>query len=116
MSAPTNTALPQIALTTEPSPPRKGANLFRVRVTDVSGAAVLGANVVVQRFMPAMPQMGMPAMSGTTPLVDRGAGVYEGPVTLESGGAWRITITAVSQGVTVATKQVNLTVTGGMTP
>jgi RND family efflux transporter MFP subunit len=116
MPTPTIPEPPQIALTTKPSPPRKGANLFRVRLTDVNGAAVLGAQVTVQRFMPAMPNMGMPAMSGTTPLVDRGAGVYEGPVTLESGGAWRITIAAVSHGATVATKQISLTATGGMTP
>jgi RND family efflux transporter MFP subunit len=116
MSTPTTPVPPQIALTTEPSPPRKGANRVRVRLTDVSGAAVLGAQVIVQRFMPAMPEMGMPAMSGTTPLADRGAGVYEGTITLESGGTWRVTITVVSHGATVATKQVRLTASGGMTP
>jgi len=116
MSTSTTTAPPQIALTTEPSPPRKGTNLFRVRVTDVNGAPVLGAQIIVRRFMPPMPEMGMAAMSGTTSLNEKGAGVYEAPVTFESGGAWRITITVVSHGATVATKQVSLTVTGGMTP
>jgi RND family efflux transporter MFP subunit len=116
MSTPTTTAPPQVAFTTEPSPPRKGVNLFRVHLTDSGGAAVLGAQVIVQRFMPPMPEMGMAAMSGTSSLNDTGAGVYEGPVTLESGGAWRITITVISHGATVATKQVNLTATGGMTP
>jgi RND family efflux transporter MFP subunit len=116
MSAPTNPTAPQIDFATEPSPPRKGTNLFRVHLTDASGSPLLGAQVIIQRFMPPMPEMGMAAMSGTTALNDKGAGVYEAPVTLESGGGWRITITAVSHGTTVATKQVSLTATGGMTP
>jgi Cu(I)/Ag(I) efflux system membrane fusion protein/cobalt-zinc-cadmium efflux system membrane fusion protein len=116
MSVPTNTAAPQIDFATEPSPPRKGANVFRVHLTDINEAPVLGAQIIVQRFMPPMPEMGMAAMSGTTALNDKGAGVYEAPVMFESGGAWRVIITVTSHGARVATKQVSLTVAGGMTP
>ncbi len=45
-----------------PSPPHKGDNTFRVKLTDKSGAAIAGAQVTVTFYMPAMPAMGMAAM------------------------------------------------------
>ena len=45
-----------------PSPPRKGANTVRVKLTGADGKPVPGAQVTVTFFMPAMPAMGMAAM------------------------------------------------------
>src|SRR5437867_12514753 len=48
-----------IELSTDPSPPHKGANTFRVKLTDANGGAIAGAEVSVTFSMPAMPAMGM---------------------------------------------------------
>src|ERR1700688_1471945 len=52
-------------LTSEPNPPNKGSNVFRVRLTDANGSRISGAEVSVTFFMPAMPAMGMAAMRTT---------------------------------------------------
>jgi Cu(I)/Ag(I) efflux system membrane fusion protein/cobalt-zinc-cadmium efflux system membrane fusion protein len=49
-------------LTSEPNPPNKGNNVFRIRLTDSSGSPISGAEVSLTFFMPAMPAMGMAAM------------------------------------------------------
>ncbi len=100
--------------TTEPSPPRKGGNTFRVRLTDASGKPITGAQVTVTFYMPAMPAMGMAAMKTTTTLNDKGNGQYEGAGELGSGGTWQVTITAQNNGQTLASKQMNVSATGGM--
>ena len=103
-----------IKFTTEPSPPRKGANIFRVKLTDASGKPISEAKVTVTFFMPAMPAMGMASIKTTAMLIDKGNGVYEGTGELGSGGTWQVTITAQKNGQTVATKQMNVSATGGM--
>src|SRR2546430_789632 len=80
----------KVELTTEPSPPRKGGNTFRVKLTDANGGAIAGAEVSVTFSMPAMPAMGMAAMRTQVPLADRGKGLYEGPGQLECGGSWHV--------------------------
>lgn len=97
-----------------PSPPRKGGNTFRVKVTDASGKPVADAQVMVTFYMPAMPAMGMAAMKTTAMLTDRGNGMYEGSGELGSGGSWQVTITAQKNGQTLASKQMNVSATGGM--
>src|SRR5713226_9308704 len=67
-----------VALTTEPSPPRKGGNAIRVKLADASGAPISGADVSITFFMPAMPAMGMAAMRTQITLADKGNGLYEG--------------------------------------
>jgi multidrug efflux pump subunit AcrA (membrane-fusion protein) len=104
----------QIEFSTEPAEARKGTNLYRVRVTTSDGTPVTGAQISVRSYMAAMPEMGMAAMNVVTPLVEKGNGVYEGHVTLDSGGTWKLTITALKNGAAVATKQFSLQVQGGM--
>jgi hypothetical protein len=53
-------------------------------------------------------------MNVVTPLAEKGNGVYEGKLTLVSGGTWRITITAVKNGAALASKQLSLQSQGGM--
>jgi RND family efflux transporter MFP subunit len=102
------------ALTSQPDPPRKGSNVFRVKLSDAKGAPVAGAQVSVAFFMAAMPAMGMAAMRTDVKCSDKGNGLYEGPGQLGSGGTWQVTITAMKDGQTIATKQFSVNATGGM--
>src|SRR5207302_8951561 len=61
MNSPAQTQA-MVELTTDPSPPRKGSNTVRVKLTSGDGKAVTGAQVTVTFFMPAMQEMGMAAM------------------------------------------------------
>ncbi|HEV2315492.1 MAG TPA: FixH family protein [Candidatus Acidoferrales bacterium] len=103
-----------VAFSSEPNPPHKGANTFRVKLTDANGSPVSGAEVTVTFFMPAMPAMGMAAMRTPVTLSDKGNGVYEGSGQLGSGGTWQVTILARKSGQTVASKQLSVNATGGM--
>jgi Cu(I)/Ag(I) efflux system membrane fusion protein/cobalt-zinc-cadmium efflux system membrane fusion protein len=103
-----------VELTTEPSPPRKGSNTIRVRLSDARGAPVSGAEVSVTFFMPAMPAMGMAAMRTPVVLADKGNGTYEGSGQLDSGGTWQVTVVAKKNVQTIATKQLIVNATGGM--
>ena len=111
-----NAAGPQVVidLNTEPSPPRRGANTARVKLTDTEGKPVEGVQVTATFSMPAMPAMGMAAMRVAVTLSDKGSGIYEGPLQLESGGTWQVTVTAQKNGQTIATKQLSVNATGGM--
>ena len=111
-SAPQSSA--QIEFSTQPATPHKGTNLYRVKLTASDGSAVIGAQISVRSYMPSMPEMGMAAMNVVTPLAEKGHGVYEGQVTLESGGTWKITVTATKNGAALATKQLSLQAEGGM--
>ena len=101
-------------LTTEPDPPRKGSNVFRVKLTDVGGAPISEADVNVTFFMAAMPAMGMAAMRTSVTLSDKGNGLYEGSGQLESGGTWQVTILAKKNGQVIASRQLSVNATGGM--
>jgi Cu(I)/Ag(I) efflux system membrane fusion protein/cobalt-zinc-cadmium efflux system membrane fusion protein len=101
-------------LTSQPSPPRKGNNVFRVKLTDANGAAISGANVSVTFFMAAMPAMGMAAMRTAVSLSDKGNGLYEGSGQLGSGGTWQVTMVAQKNGQALASKQISVNATGGM--
>jgi RND family efflux transporter MFP subunit len=103
-----------VEFTTAPSPPHKGDNTFRVRLTDSKGTPLAGAQVTVTFFMPAMPAMGMAAMRTASSLNDRGGGIYEGSGKLGSGGSWQVSIVAQKNGQTIATKQTSANAEGGM--
>ncbi len=104
----------QIDLSTDPSPPHKGANTVRVRLAGVDGKPVSGAQVTVTCFMPAMPAMGMGAMRVAVALSDQGQGMYSAPLQLDSGGTWQVTIAVSQNGQTITTKQISLAASGGM--
>ena len=101
-------------LTTDPSPPKKGSNTIRVKLTDQGGKPIAGAQVSVTFFMAAMPAMGMAAMRTVVQTTDKGGGMYEGSGNLGSGGTWQVTITAQQNGQTIANKQLTVNATGGM--
>lgn len=103
-----------VELSSDPTPPKKGGNVFRVKVTDATGSPISGARVNVTFFMAAMPAMGMAAMRTSADLSDKGNGMYEGSGELGSGGTWQVTIVAKKNGQTIATKQLSVNATGGM--
>ena len=103
-----------IQLTSSPNPPRKGTNIFHVRLMDANGAAISGAQVTATFFMPAMPAMGMSALRTEVNFSDRGNGLYQGSGQLGSGGTWQVTIIARKDGKPIANKQLSLNSAGGM--
>jgi Cu(I)/Ag(I) efflux system membrane fusion protein/cobalt-zinc-cadmium efflux system membrane fusion protein len=103
-----------IEFTTDPAPPRKGSNSIRVKLTGSNGAGITGADVTVTFYTPAMPAMGMAAMTTSSKLSGTANGVYGGTGVLQSGGPWQVTILAQKNGQTLATKQLRVNATGGM--
>jgi Cu(I)/Ag(I) efflux system membrane fusion protein/cobalt-zinc-cadmium efflux system membrane fusion protein len=114
MNASPSAAQGNVELTTDPSPPRKGSNVFHIKLVGANGAPISGAQVNVTFFMAAMPAMGMAAMRTDVKCADKGNGLYEGPGQLGSGGTWQVTITAQKDGQTIANKQFSVNATGGM--
>lgn len=103
-----------ISFTTDPSPPKSGSNVVRVRLEQSDGKPVSGAQVAVTLFMPPMPQMGMPAMHGNATLTESGDGNYQGNLDVPMGGTWQVTISASRARQVIATKKLSFTASGGM--
>ena len=114
MNRPEGAPQANVELSTNPSPPNKGSNVFQVKVTGANGAPISGAQVSVTFYMAAMPAMGMAAMKTSVDLTDKGNGMYEGKGELGSGGTWQVTITARQNGSVIASKQLTVNATGGM--
>ena len=113
MNAPAQTQT-TVELTTDPSPPHKGNNTVRAKLTSPNGQPVTGAQVTVTFFMGGMQAMGMSAMKTVINASDKGAGMYEGKGDLGSGGTWQVTVTATQNGQVIASKHLTLNATGGM--
>lgn len=103
-----------VELATDPSPPHKGSNTVRVKITSSDGKPVTGAQVTVTFFMAAMPDMGMAAMKTVVKTSDKGGGLYEGSGHLGSGGTWQATVTAAQDGHVIVSKRLSINATGGM--
>jgi len=103
-----------VELTSDPSPPHKGSNVFRVRLTGDNGTPIAGAQVTATFHMPAMPAMGMSALKVTVNCADKGGGWYEGTGDLESGGTWQVTVSVQQNGRIAMSKQLTVNATGGM--
>jgi len=106
---------PQATLdySSDPATPRLGTNTLRVKLTGSDGAPIPGAQVTVTFFMPAMPAMGMASMRNVATLSEKSGGVYEGPVQIQMGGTWQVTLLATKNGQTIAQKQISETAQGG---
>jgi hypothetical protein len=111
-----NVSNPQIGieLTTDPTPPRKGANTIRVKLTAPDGKPMTGVQTTVTFVMSAMPAMGMAATRVVATLSAKGNGLYEAPLRLETGGTWQVTVTVQREGQTIGTRQLSVNATGGM--
>ena len=104
----------KIEMTTEPTTLQKGKNTVRIKLVGADGKPVDGVQVSVTFFMPAMPAMGMAAERAAVALAAKGQGVYQGPLELESGGTWQVTVSVQRAGVVVATQKLTVDATGGM--
>jgi Cu(I)/Ag(I) efflux system membrane fusion protein/cobalt-zinc-cadmium efflux system membrane fusion protein len=104
----------KLDLVTEPNPPRKGVNTFRVRLSDAGGTPISGADVSVLFYMPAMPAMGMAELRVESSLKETDKGTYQGTGSLGSGGTWQVTVTARRDGQVIASRQMSLNASGGM--
>ena len=113
MSAPAQSQA-NVELTTDPSPPHKGSNTIRVKLSAQNGTPIAGAQIMVTFYMAGMPAMGMAAMKTEINATDKGSGMYEGKVDLGSGGTWQVTIRAQQNGQTIANQQLTVNATGGM--
>jgi Cu(I)/Ag(I) efflux system membrane fusion protein/cobalt-zinc-cadmium efflux system membrane fusion protein len=113
MSSSAAQATTQVQFSAEPAAPRKGTNLYRVKLTSADGTPVTGAQVSVRSYLPGMPEMGMAAVNVVTSLSEKGGGIYEGQANLESDGTWRLTVTAIKGGVVLLTKQLSPNAEGG---
>jgi Cu(I)/Ag(I) efflux system membrane fusion protein/cobalt-zinc-cadmium efflux system membrane fusion protein len=103
-----------IDFTTNPNPVHKGSNAITVKVTSANGQPVVGAQVTATFLLPAMPAMGMGAVTDSFQLTQKSPGVYDGTGILESGGTWQVTITIKQNGQTIGTKQLRVSAEGGM--
>lgn len=92
---------------------RKGNNRVRLRLLSAAGAGAAGAQVQMSLRMPAMPAMGMAAQQARANLRDEGGGNYAGTVTLPSGGAWQLRVTAERNGAVLAQYAAAVRVPGG---
>ena len=113
-NTPKSAPQPTVDFSTDPSPPHKGNNTFRVKLTSADGTPLTGVQVSIGSFMPAMAAMGMAAMRGQATLTEKGNGVYEGRSELATGGTWQITITVSKGGQVLATKHLSVNAEGGM--
>jgi Cu(I)/Ag(I) efflux system membrane fusion protein/cobalt-zinc-cadmium efflux system membrane fusion protein len=113
-AAPQQAAAMKIDFSSNPNPPHKGQNVFHVAVKDAAGNPVAGAEVTVNLYMPAMPEMGMAAVNVAVKLPQKSAGIYEGSGQLSSGGTFQVTVTVRQNGQTVASKQLRINAEGGM--
>ncbi len=99
-----------LALRTEPDPPRHGDNLFVVEARDAEGRAVTDADVIVTFYMPPMPSMNMPAMSAEARLLPETEGVYRGHGRISMAGRWDATVVVSRGGQRLGSRQFALVV------
>src|SRR5258708_8607012 len=97
----TNASQGIVELSSDPTTPRKGSNVFRVKLTDASGAPVSGAEASVTFFMPAMPALGMAAMRTPLTLSDKGNRLHKGAGEFGTSGEWPIWTIAQTKGQTI---------------
>jgi uncharacterized GH25 family protein len=105
-STPTSTGTAEIAFRS--APPRVGENSFDVTVMQ-DGRPVDGAQVSIEFFMPAMPQMNMAEMRTKTDLMPMGQGMYQGKGQVVMAGDWSVTVTAMKDGQAIGRRQLTVT-------
>jgi len=103
-----------IEFSSDPNPLARGHDKALVTLRDSKGAPISGAQVTLSFYMAAMPAMGMAAMRAQGTGQDMGNGKYVASIELPSGGTWSLTITASKDGRTIATKEMNVSVSGSM--
>ena len=111
-SAPSSQTLPagnvEVTLTTQPDPPKMGETTFEATVM-MGGQPVTDADVAVELFMAAMPEMKMAEMRNTVALKHEGGGRYRGTGNVMMAGNWDATVSVKRDGQEVGAKKVPIT-------
>lgn len=79
-------------------PPKVGDNTFKITLTDANGNPIKNASVDVLFHMPAMPSMGMPAMSVTAKGKHSKNGQYFVETEIPMSGSWQVKVAATMPG------------------
>jgi hypothetical protein len=98
----------EVTLTSEPDPPRTGENTFDVMVMS-GGQPVTDADVSVELFMAAMPEMKMPEMRNSVALKHEGGGRYRGAGNVMMAGNWDATVSVKRGGQEIASQKLPIT-------
>ena len=97
----------EIALTSQPDPPQTGETTFEATVTE-GGQPVTNADVSVELFMAAMPNMNMPEMRNSIALKHEGSGRYRGAGNVMMAGSWDATVSVKRGGQEIGNRKVSI--------
>ena len=103
-----STAPVDITLMNEAQPVKAGENTFDVMVMQ-GGQPVTDAEVSLQFYMAAMPQMKMPEMKNSVSLSHEGGGRYRGAGNVMMAGNWDTTVMVMRGGQEIGSRKVTLT-------
>ena len=98
----------EITFKSDPETPKMGDNTFEVMVMQ-DGKPVDDAQVSVEFFMPAMPEMKMAEMRTKTDLTPAGNGMYRGAGQVMMAGNWEVTVMAMRNGQEIGRKKLSVT-------
>jgi hypothetical protein len=98
----------EVTLTTMPDPPQMGETTFEAMVM-MGGQPVTDADVSVELFMPAMPEMKMAEMRNSVALKHEGGGRYRGTGNVMMAGNWEATVSVKRDGAEVGARKVPIT-------
>ena len=106
--APTPASTQPLEITLDESQPIKmGENALEVMVMQ-GGQPVTDADVSVEFFMPAMPQMKMAEMKNTVALKHEGGGRYRGTGNVMMAGTWDTTVMVMRGGQEIGNKKLTV--------
>lgn len=94
-----------ITFNSDPAPPRTGENAFDVTVMNPAEQPVTDADVSVEFYMAAMPEMKMPEMRNSIPLTHDANGRYRGTGNVMMGGRWDVTVMVKRGGKEIGSKK-----------
>lgn len=110
-SAPSQKAKLDISFKSDPAPPKTGENMFEVTLKGSDGKAITDADVSLNFYMAAMPEMKMPAMRNSVPLKHQSNGQYHGTGNVMMAGKWDLTVVAKKGGKEIGRKKFTVTAT-----
>jgi uncharacterized GH25 family protein len=98
----------EITFKSDPETPKMGDNTFEVMVMQ-DGKPVDDAQVSVEFFMPAMPEMKMAEMRTKADLTSAGNGIDRGAGQVMMAGNWEVTVMAMRNGQEIGRKKLSVT-------
>jgi YtkA-like protein len=97
-----------VTLTTQPDPPKTGETTFEAMVMS-GGQPVTDADVSVELYMAAMPDIKMPEMRNTVTLHHEGGGRYRGTGNVMMAGNWDATVRVKRNNQEIGAQKVPIT-------